>query len=45
VFCGRLPKFGSGIIYSGKLFPEYNYFKKFQVSAFLNPVGSRQKLN
>ncbi len=39
VFFGRVSKFGSGIILSGDLVLDFNYFKKFQVFKFLNLVG------
>ncbi len=42
--CGRVPKFCSVIMLSGELVPDFNYFKKFQVFKFLNPVGSQQKV-
>ncbi len=44
--CGlwKSSKFCSGISLSGKLVPDFNYFKKFQVLKFLNPVGSHQKV-
>jgi hypothetical protein len=38
--CGRVPKFGYRISLSGELVPDFNYFKKFQVFKFLNPVSS-----
>ncbi len=36
-FCGSVLKFGSKIFVWRGVFPEFDYFKKFQVFQFLNP--------
>ena len=37
--CGRLQKFGSEIIFQVGRYPEFDYFKKFQVFDFLKSLA------
>ena len=37
--CGRVQKFGSEIIFQAGSYPEFDYFKKFQVFDFLKSLA------